>query len=69
MLRMVGDPMVKASIPKSDSFNDFNFIVNAFNGTIGVRSGQCVLDIGLIRFKRLKSSLEFRRNQRMLHLK
>ena len=26
MLRMVGDPMVKASIPKSDSFNDFNFI-------------------------------------------
>ena len=69
MLRMVGDPMVKASIPKSDSFNDFNFIVNAFNGTIGVRSGQCVFNIRLIRFKGLKSGLEFRRNQRVFGLK
>ena len=47
MLRMVGDPMVKASIAKSDSFNDFNFIVNPFNGTIGIRSGQCVFNIRL----------------------
>ena len=66
---MVGDPMIETTIAKSDSFNDFNFIVNAFNGTSGVRSGQCVLDIGLIRFKRLKSSLEFRRNQRVFGLK
>ena len=69
MLRMVGDPMVKASIAKSDSFNDFNFIVNPFNGTIGIRSGQCVFNIRLVRFKRLKSGLEFRRNQRIFSLK
>ena len=55
MLRMVGDPMVKASIAKSDSFNDFNFIVNPFNRTIGIRSCQCVFDIRLIRFKGLKA--------------
>ena len=69
MLRMAGDPMIETTIAKSDSFNDLNFIVNPFNGTIGIRSGQCVFNIRLVRFKRLKSGLEFRRNQRIFSLK
>ena len=36
MLRMAGDPMIETAIAKSDSFNNFNFIINPFNGTIGV---------------------------------
>ncbi len=38
MLRMAGDPMIETAIAKGNTLNDFNFIINSFNRTIGIRS-------------------------------
>ena len=69
MLCMAGDPVIETAISKGNSFDDFNFIIDSFNGTIGIWSCESIFNIRLIHFKGLKSYLKYRRNQRVICMK
>ena len=46
--------MVKTTILKGNSFDDFNFIIDSLNKTIGIWSCESIFNIRLIDFKDLK---------------
>ena len=58
--------MIEAAISKRDTFDDFNFIIDAFNGTISIGSSESIVDIRSVGFKGLEGSLKLRRNKWMV---